>query len=102
MTLTVNLLFFKGEGAFSRKDIAANTIVAQYSGYRMQKGQKLLPQNTVYGYRQDIGLGEGAIDIPNGYEQLNKYNGSLGHKLNHKFFYENCRMSFVRNHYVFY
>ena len=63
----------------------------------MYKDQKILSENAANEYRQEIGLGEGVIDIPNGYEKLNKYNGSMGHKLNHKFFYENCRMSFVRN-----
>ena len=65
----------------------------------MDKSQFLRSRSrSNYGeYRQEIGLGQGVIDIPNGYEMLDKYNGSMGHKLNHKFFYENCRMSFVRN-----
>ena len=65
----------------------------------MDKSQFLRSRSgSNYGeYRQEIGLGQGVIDIPNDYEMLDKYNGSMGHKLNHKFFYENCCMSFVRN-----
>ena len=65
----------------------------------MDKSQFLRSRSgSNYGeYRQEIGLGQGVIDIPNGYEMLDRYNGSMGHKLNHKFFYENCWMSFVRN-----
>ena len=64
----------------------------------MHKNQKILSGSAANGqYKQAIGLSERVIDIPDGYEKLNRYNGSLGHKFNHKFFYENCRMSFVSN-----
>ena len=42
-------------------------------------------------------LGEVAIDIPNGYDQINKYNGTMAHKFNHKFYEHNIRQSYVSN-----
>ena len=39
-------------------------------------------------------LGEVAIDIPNGYDQINKYNGTMAHKFNHKFYEHNIRQSY--------
>ena len=42
-------------------------------------------------------LGDGVIDIPAGYEPIDKYNGTMAHKFNHKFYRENCRPSYVRS-----
>ena len=47
-------------------------------------------------------LGEVAIDIPNGYDQINKYNGTMAHKFNHKFYEHNIRQSYVSNKSLFY
>ena len=64
----------------------------------MHKSKKLpLQISSNEQYRQQIGLGHGVLDIPHGFENLNKYNGSMGHLFNHMFFYQNCRSSFVRN-----
>ena len=47
-------------------------------------------------YRHNIGLGHGVLDIPSGYESINKYNGTMAHKFNHRFYQENCRIDYVR------
>ena len=47
-------------------------------------------------YRHAIGLGNGELDIPIGYESIDKYNGTMAHKINHRFYKENCRMDYVR------
>ena len=63
----------------------------------MDKSQVLPIQITTnWQYRHGIGLGKGVLDIPSGYESIHKYNGTMGHKFNHRFFKENCRMAYVR------
>ena len=36
-------------------------------------------------YRHAIEFGTGILDIPRGYEDTLRYNGTLGHKANHSF-----------------
>ena len=36
-------------------------------------------------YRHTIGFGPGLLDIPKGFEDTKKYNGTLAHKMNHDF-----------------
>ena len=92
-----HMIYFKGEGAFAKKNINSNTIVAQYGGYRMDRSQHLPIQISSNGqYRHNIGLGRGVLDIPSGYENIDKYNGTMAHKFNHIFYKENCRMEYVR------
>ena len=63
----------------------------------MDKSQVLPIQiSTNRQYRHGIGLGKGVLDIPSGYESLHKYNGTMAHKFNHRFYKENCRMDYVR------
>ena len=65
------------------------TIISQYGGYRLHTGAYNLPnkiaQNPPNAYRHNIGFGTGLLDIPRGYEDAQKYNGTLGHKANHSF-----------------
>ena len=96
-------LFLKGDGAFAKKNIDANTIIAQYGGYRMDKSQYLpIEISTDEQYRHNIGLGNGVLDIPSGYESIDKYNGTMAHKFNHRFFKENCYAHYVRISAFFY
>ena len=44
-----------------------------------------IAQNPPNAYRHNIGFGTGNLDIPRGYEDTQKYNGTLGHKANHSF-----------------
>ena len=46
-------------------------------------------------YRQNIGLGNGVVDIPLGFKDLSKFSGTMGHKLNHMF-NNTCEISRVR------
>ena len=63
----------------------------------MDKSQYLPKEiSTNFQYRHFIGLGNGVLDIPAGYESLQKYNGTMAHKFNHRFFKENCRLTNVR------
>ena len=81
---------------FARKNINANTIVAQYGGYRMHKSHELPPEMSTHGqYKHFIGLGHGALDIPNGYEGIEMYNGTMAHKFNHQFYKHNCQTLYV-------
>ena len=52
--------------------------------------------STDFQYRHRIGLGNRVLDIPAGYESLQKYNGTMAHKFNHRFFKENCKLTNVR------
>ena len=65
------------------------TFISQYGGYRLHKGTDDLPkemaQNPPEAYRHKIGFGTGILDIPKGYEDTKKYNGTLAHKANHSF-----------------
>ena len=97
ITCIFTKIYFQGEGAFAKKNISSNTIVAQYGGYRLDKSQKLPIQiSNNEQYRHNIGLGNGVLDIPAGYESIHKYNGTMAHKLNHRFYMANCRTDYVR------
>ena len=50
---------FQGDGLFAVKNIRANTIIAQYGGYRMDRKQQLPSEMSTDGqYRHSIGLGK--------------------------------------------
>ena len=69
----------------------------------MDKSQYLPIEISTDGqYRHNIGLGNGVLDIPSGYESINKYNGTMAHKFNHRFFKENCYAHYVRISAFFY
>ena len=37
------------------------------------------------------------MDIPAGYEQIDKYNGTMAHKFNHRFYKYKIQQSYVRS-----
>ena len=61
----------------------------QYGGFRLNNINDKLPeeieQPTGLGYRHYIHFGPGLLDIPKGYEDNMRYNGTLAHKTNHSF-----------------
>ena len=65
------------------------TIISQYGGFRFNRGSDHLPKESaqfpINAYRHKIGFGTGILDIPRGFEDTRKYNGTLGHKTNHSF-----------------
>ena len=42
-------------------------------------------------------LGQGVLDIPKGYDQIDKYNGTMAHKFNHRFYKYKIQQSYVRS-----
>lgn len=72
---------------FAAKDMAKDSRIALYGGYRMKRGVNL-PENLILPgipYSHSIGLCEMAVDIPKGYTDITKYNGTMAHKINHNF-----------------
>ena len=94
-----------GEGAFAARDIPAGTMVALYGGrvmseeesrkvevrYREELIEKrgLFPNSSefidTWKYNHQIKTCQLRIKIPPEYESSEKYQGTLGHKVNHKF-----------------
>ena len=79
--------YIQGEGAFAIRDIKPYTIITLYGGIRLHKTEKFpIDTFTPSGeYKQNIGLGNGYVDIPDGFKDLSKFSGTWGHKLNHMF-----------------
>ena len=81
---------FKGDGTYALKDIEANTLIMLYSGFRTQNSgympDKYVSKSKPHAYRQSVGFCKGVVvDIPDGYEDVFKYNATIGHKANHDF-----------------
>merc|ERR1711902_21169 len=80
-----------GEGAFAKEDVPALTIYAIYSGrtftgqdeFKLMKSQNI--SEGVWMYRHNVAVCDKKLDIPEEYGSMEKYTGSLGHKVNHKF-----------------
>lgn len=69
------------------KDIPNETIIAQYGGYRLYGPyrHKNVRGNREAQYKHSVGVCDVVLDIPEGYEDVSKYNGTLAHKCNHNF-----------------
>ena len=85
----VNLFFswFQGDGTFAIRDIPPLTMVMQYGGYRFLNNTRLDKEQKSGGaYTQHVGICKGVVvDIPKGFEDSSKYNGTLAHKTNMNF-----------------
>ncbi len=74
-----------GEGLFAKKSIAKGSVLSFYNGIRLNTASLLMEQR--YGhsdYRIRLNA-ETDLDIPKGWESLDKYSATLSHKANHSF-----------------
>ena len=82
-------------------DIPANTLIAQYGGFRFANGENMADEYIDHakpgGYRHSLMFCDlGRVDIPHGFEPIDKYNATYGHKINHSFGNDVVRYSYVR------
>ena len=78
---------YEGDGTWATKDIPKDTMVMQYGGFLLSNHSNLEEKyDSGHAYTQTIGGCEGVkIDIPKGFEDASKYNGTLAHKTQHDF-----------------
>ena len=98
---------YKGEGLFAKVDIPQNTMIAQYGGFRITNGIKLedkyVDPQKPYAYLHRIPFGQDLklkvvplkVDIPHGFEPIEKYCATYGHKINHSFGTTHVSYSYV-------
>ena len=72
---------------FATKDIPKGSKISLYGGYRMDQSTSIPKDLVIPGtpYRHSIGLCGMVADIPKGYTDITKYNGTMAHKMNHNF-----------------
>lgn len=88
-----------GEGAFSIRDIPANTVIAYYNGIRMSQNEKSPCEDTGYAiwvefqkksqFSKKVG---DHMDLPPEFHSYSQYSSTSAHKLNHSF-KPNCTWS---------
>jgi len=84
---------YEGDGTFAIQDLSEHTMIMQYGGFRLLNNSKLDQKfrrdeaSPAFGsYTQNIGFCDGVkVDIPKGFEDTSKYNGTLAHKAQHSF-----------------
>jgi hypothetical protein len=83
----ITFLKFQGDGTFAKIDIEQGIIIMQYGGNRLGINEQLSGNRQITGhpYAHIIGMCDSMIDIPFGYTDVLKYNGTLAHKTNHNF-----------------
>jgi len=73
-----------GEGLFAKKDIEKREIVALYNGIKVKTSTYAADHMPRSDYRIRLNA-DIDMDIPNGFEQTEKYCATLAHKTNHSF-----------------
>ena len=109
-----NIDGYKGEGLFAKVDIPPNTLIAQYGGFRITNGgyldHKYIDPQKPYSYLHKvpfIGNEQIKLDIPHGFEPIEKYCATYGHKINHSFGTTHVGYSYVsklfctKRHYLY-
>ena len=103
-----NIDGYKGEGLFAKVDIPENTMISQYGGFRIvvpgvTLAQKYLDPKKPNAYLHRIPFGSDLrVDIPHGFEPIEKYNATYGHKINHSFGITYVHYSYVSTVFILY
>ena len=93
-----------GEGGFASRDIAANTVISLYSGMMLSEEENLKQKmemvnkvknniwqaddpeiKNLWSTKHKLSGCDKVIDVPPEFAETSRYQGSLGHKCNHKF-----------------
>ena len=73
-----------GLGLFANRDVSENEILSYYNGFHYAHIQQCLNKECFKNKIGNYNAGE-ILDIPPVWDDLNLYNATLGHKVNHKF-----------------